>query len=212
MTIQASLEEQPDERGAVRRTLRLGVGGRLGDGTTASALVRNISASGMLLETATALGEGDAIAVALPEAGDCTARVVWSDAPLYGCRFAAPLPAAAVSAALLRGQPRGTPSDDGGAEDEFGTRLQRLRRERGMSLGDVAKRLGVSKPTVWAWEHGKSRPIERRLAAIAEALGVTPGGLEPAPAALPEAVERSRREIARAYGVEPAQVRIMIEL
>ena len=82
----------------------------------------------------------------------------------------------------------------------------------GLSLADIANRLGVSKPTVWAWEHGKSRPVEKRLSALAEALGVTPGGLEPAPSGPSEELERSRRRIAQAYGVEPARVRIMIEL
>ena len=81
-----------------------------------------------------------------------------------------------------------------------------------MSLGDIAARLGVSKPTVWAWEHGKSRPVERRLSALAEALGVTPAGLEPAVTGPPEEIERSRLRIAQAYGVEPMRVRIMIEL
>ena len=96
--------------------------------------------------------------------------------------------------------------------DDFGARLHRLRRERGLSLGEIAARLGVSKPTVWAWEHGKSRPVERRLAALADALGVTPGGLEPAPSGPHAELEQSRRRIAAAYGIEPSRVRIMIEL
>ena len=81
-----------------------------------------------------------------------------------------------------------------------------------MSVADIAYRLGVSKAPVGAWEHGKSRPVEKRLSALAEALGVTPGGLEPAPSGPSEELERSRRRIAQAYGVEPARVRIMIEL
>ena len=82
----------------------------------------------------------------------------------------------------------------------------------GLSLGEIAARLGVSKPTVWAWEHGKSRPVERRLAALADALGVTPSGLEPAPSGPNAELEQSRRKIAAAYGIEPSRVRIMIEL
>ena len=65
---------------------------------------------------------------------------------------------------------------------------------------------------VWAWEHGKSRPVERRLTALAAALGVTPAGLEPAPSGPSEELEQNRRRIAAAYGVEPVRVRIMIEL
>lgn len=212
MTIEARFAERAaDERGAARRTLQLGVTARLGNAEQ-RAVIHNISATGMLIETATRLAEGEAIAVDLPQAGEVVATVVWADAPMHGCRFAEPLPSGVLSAALLRGvaPPRGL-ADPGSAED-FGLRLQRLRRERGLSLGEVAARLGVSKPTVWAWEHGKSRPVERRLAGLAEALGVTPGGLEPPAAGPPEAVERSRRQIAQAYGVEPARVRIMIEL
>ncbi len=213
MTIEARFEQQAgDERGAPRRTLHLGVSGRLGGDSRAKAIVRNLSATGMLVETATALAEGEAIAVDLPHAGERSATVVWADAPMHGCRFDEPLSPAALSAARLRsGAPTGGLDEPASAE-EFGARLQRLRRERGLSLGDVAARLGVSKPTVWAWEHGKSRPVERRLAGLAQALGVTPGGLEPAASGPPEAVERSRRQIAQAYGVEPARVRIMIEL
>ena len=47
-------------------------------------------------------------------------------------------------------------------------RLNHLRRERGMTLAQVASALGVSKPTVWAWEKGKARPLPERIAAIAE--------------------------------------------
>lgn len=207
MAIDATFE-QHDDRDAERRTLRLGVSARLGGDGALSATVRNLSQSGLLIETAVELAEGETIVVALPEAGETVARVVWSDAPLFGCRFDTAIPAAAVSAALLRSDPV-EPELHG---EEFGERIHRLRTERGLSLADIADRLGVSKPTVWAWEHGKSRPVERRLPDLAAALGVTPGGLEPAASGPPEVLERSRRRIADAYGVDPASVRIMIEL
>lgn len=211
MTIAAHFDEQTaaDERGAPRRTLRLSVEGR-SDAGEGAVTVHNISATGLLIETALPLSEGDSFAVDLPEAAGTAAQVVWASAPMYGCRLHAELGTAALSAARLRG--------DAGAEkaaepaEDFGARLHRLRIERGLSLADIANRLSVSKPTVWAWEHGKARPVERRLAALADALGVTPGGLEPAPSGPSEEVERSRRRIAEAYGAEPSHVRIMIEL
>ena len=214
MSIEARFEttDPTDQRGAVRRTLHLGVSGRFAEASTGAATVHNISATGMLVETEVPLEEGDTIAVELPEAGETSATVVWVDAPMHGCRFDDPISTAALSAAQLRGAVR---PDDAGMPplaESFGARLHRLRTERGLSLADVADRLGVSKPTVWAWEHGKARPVERRLAALAEALGVTPGGLEPATSGPIEAVEAGRRQIAEAYGVEPARVRIMIEL
>ena len=38
----------------------------------------------------------------LPEAGERSAQVVWANAPMYGCRLAAPLDTAALSAANIR--------------------------------------------------------------------------------------------------------------
>jgi transcriptional regulator with XRE-family HTH domain len=211
VTFEARFEDQAsaDERGDVRRTLRLAVEGRFPGGGEAAVTVHNISATGLLIETATPLNEGDSFAVDLPEAGERSAQVVWASAPMYGCRLTDPLGAAALSAARLRGDAL-APGQE--RIEEFGSRLHRLRVERGLSLGDIAARLGVSKPTVWAWEHGKARPVERRLSALAEALGVTPGGLEPAPSGPSAELENSRRRIAQAYGVEPMRVRIMIEL
>lgn len=210
MTFTARFEDDAaDRRGNGRRTLRLGVTGAFagGDGVVT---VHNISATGLLIETALPLAEGESFAVALPEAGEQSAHVVWASAPMFGCRFATPLSAAAVAAAQLRGEPDA--AEEPATNDDFGERLHRLRRERGLSLGDIAARLGVSKPTVWAWEHGKSRPVERRLAALADALGVTPAGLEPSASGPNEELERSRRRIAEAHGVTPSRVRIMIEL
>jgi transcriptional regulator with XRE-family HTH domain len=199
-----------DERGSARRTLKLGVEGRMTHGGEAAVTVHNISATGLLIETESPLAEGDSFAVDLPEAGVRSAHVVWANAPMYGCRLDQPISAAALSAAQLRGEVVDTAPS--APPEDFGARLHRLRIERGLSLADIATRLGVSKPTVWAWEHGKSRPVERRLTGLAEALGVTPGGLEPAPSGLSETLEQSRRRIAEAYGVEPVRVRIMIEL
>lgn len=211
MTFAARFDDAAaDRRDNGRRTLRLGVTGAFAGGGGA-VTVHNISSTGLLIETAIPLAEGETFAVDLPEAGEQNAEVVWASAPMFGCRFRIPLSPAALSAAQLRSEP-GRAGDASAGSDEFGARLHRLRRERGLSLGDIAARLGVSKPTVWAWEHGKSRPVERRLAALADALGVTPAGLEPASAGPNEELERSRRRIAEAYGIAPSRVRIMIEL
>ena len=214
MSIEARFEttEPTDQREAVRRTLHLGISGRFAGGTEGMATVHNISVTGMLVETDAPLAQGETIAVDLPEVGEVAATVVWIDAPMHGCRFDEPLGVAALSAAQLRGAVRGRDGAAMPVAESFGARLHRLRTERGLSLADIADRMGVSKPTVWAWEHGKARPVERRLTALADALGVTPGGLEPATSGPPEAVEAGRRQIAQAYGVEPTRVRIMIEL
>jgi hypothetical protein len=67
--------------------------------------VRNLSSTGLLIETATALIVGETIEVDLPRAGSKSAEVVWSSDQLYGCRFTQVITEGAISAALLRGQP-----------------------------------------------------------------------------------------------------------
>src|SRR5687768_15987691 len=119
-------------------------------------------------------GRGE-LAVYLPEAGECEARVMWDDANHYGARFPEALGADALAAAELRADnPSTIPHSANGS---FGAHFRQLRKERGLSLGDVANRLGGSMPTVWAWEHDKSRPVDRRLAGLAEVLGISPGAL-----------------------------------
>jgi DNA-binding XRE family transcriptional regulator len=44
------------------------------------------------------------------------------------------------------------------AEESLGQRLRRLRRGHGMTTGELADSVGVSRPTIWAWETGKSNP------------------------------------------------------
>lgn len=107
------------------------------------------------------------------------------------------------------------------ASDPFGLALKRLRRRRGLTLAHVADVLGVSKPSVWAWENGKCRPRPERIAKIAALLGVLPEDLSDA--SLPshdamlsshdaaQVIEDCRQRIAMACGTESRSVRIMGE-
>jgi len=97
--------EPRDRRRASRRTLRLEVEGAAAP--VGRAVIRNLSETGLLLETREPLQNGDTLSVELPEAGPVTARVVWCRAPYFGCEFAAPVSRGSVSAALLR-----SPIDD----------------------------------------------------------------------------------------------------
>lgn len=238
MAIKAHLDQQPiaalaadSQRGAPRRALWLETSGFFAgagqDGLAANVTIHNISAAGLLLETAVVLEEGDQLALDLPEAGAVIATVVWRSEKLYGCAFAAPLTAAALAAAQLQGFAPGVPTRPqtvaaaGGGlpagtktSEGLGTRLNRLRREAGLTLADVAAALGVSKPTVWAWEKGKARPLPERLGAIAAALGVDPELLAAAPASreIEGVIAECRARIAEACGTAPEAVRIMIEL
>jgi transcriptional regulator with XRE-family HTH domain len=97
----------------------------------------------------------------------------------------------------------------------LGVRLNRMRREAGLTLADVANALGVSKPTVWAWEKGKARPLPERLDAIAAVLGVAAEELTESHGvggAAASVIEDCRQRIAAACGTQPGSVRILIEL
>lgn len=201
-----------------RRKLRLEAQGALASGAADRVLVHNISATGLLVESALALAPGETLTIDLPEAGETQASVVWTSGSFYGCQFKQPISAGALSAAQLRGTAdrdiANGPSFEGLASETFGARLQRLRMEQRLTQAQLADRLGVSKPTVWAWEQGKARPVESRIDSIARALEVSREELlsGSGDTQFNELVAMSRERIARAVGTEPRQVRIMIEL
>lgn len=224
MAIKAHLEQAAagdGQRAATRRALRLEASGLAPDGEEANVTIHNISAAGLLIETALDLAAGEQLALDLPEAGVVTAAVVWRSERLYGCAFEQTLGPAALAAVQLQGFAPGTdvPAQPAAAatinpSEGLGARLNRLRREAGLTLADVAAALSVSKPTVWAWEKGKARPLPERLDAIAAALGVSPELLAPGPLTgeLDAVIAECRQRIAEASGAAPQAVRIMIEL
>lgn len=231
MPISAHFEDTQQIEGhprASRRRLLLETQGELGGGASASVLVHNLSETGLLMETQEGLEIDDIVDLALPEVGTTRARVVWASDRLYGCAFDTPLAPAALSAAQLRSSAQiqaapdtvrigPSPAPAGPAAiggESLGERLHRLRKLRGLTQGELAARLGVSKPTVWAWEQGRARPIEERLDAIGEALGVTSADLRPSRSVpgLPDLIARCRDQIAAAVETTPDKIRIMIDL
>ena len=227
MPIRAHLDPlSASERGAARRSLQLETIGYASGTDDANVTIHNISSTGLLIETALGLAEGDELAIALPEAGTVAASVVWCSEHLFGCAFDAAISPAALAAAQLQGLAPGVQTRSSAPSpapalqahrptEALGARLNRLRREAGLTLADVAATLGVSKPTVWAWEKGKARPLPERLDAIAAALGVDPDVLAPGPG-IPREIDAviadCRLRIAEACGTAPEAVRIMIEL
>lgn len=198
-----------------RRKLCLEARGAFPSGASTEILVHDISATGLLVESPLPLANDERIAVELPEAGETWAQVVWTSGKLFGCRFETPISLAVLSAAQLRsagGQSVDIEPRKGG--DTFGARLQQLRQEAGLSLAHVAAHLGVSKPTVWAWEHDRARPIGSRIEDLVAVLGVTRAELIDAPNSPRDRdiVVRSRQEIAAAFGVSAEKVRIWIDL
>jgi transcriptional regulator with XRE-family HTH domain len=63
-------------------------------------------------------------------------------------------------------------------DNELSRKIKELRLERGMTLEDVAKIVGVGKSTVRKWETGMIANMGRdKIALLAQALGVTPSYL-----------------------------------
>src|ERR1700682_4321368 len=56
---------------------------------------------------------------------------------------------------------------------DFGSRLRQLRRDRSMTAVDLAKRVKVTPPAIWHWEHRGRTPKSDRLQAVADSLGVS---------------------------------------
>lgn len=226
MAIAAHLDEVSDSSGQPRlprRQLRLATQGQTAIGGATDVLIHNVSATGLLLESRIVLAAGERIEIDLPHARTTGARVIWSSGVLYGCQFDAPISVATLSAAQLRGTtdravdvgpPQPATAEARASDEAPGARLQRLRKQSGLTLARLATELGVSKPTVWAWEQGKARPAQHRLDALAKALGVPKSellGKRASPVGA-ELLARSREQIATAFGTTPDRVRIMIEL
>lgn len=56
-------------------------------------------------------------------------------------------------------------------------RIRELRISAGMSQMELARRMGVSGPSVIQWEQGKNMPTSDKLPKLAEILGVEIGEL-----------------------------------
>ena len=96
--------ETTDRRRTTRRTLRLDVAARTAT-TESAVIIRNLSRTGLLIETGAGFSIGETFLLVLPELGAAPARVVRHDGRLFGCEFLTPVPASAISAALLRAAP-----------------------------------------------------------------------------------------------------------
>lgn len=85
--------------------------------------VRNMSENGLLLESSGLLPVGSTISLALADADEASAEVVWQNGNLYGCRFHIPISKATVNAAVLRSPIENGSSgkeDVGPLRDRFG--------------------------------------------------------------------------------------------
>jgi hypothetical protein len=107
--------------------------------TGTEMIIHDISATGMLIETAQHLSAGQIIVFDLPERGQTAATVTWSSGHYFGCQFELSITSATVSAALLRSQPGVTPvGRESGWEAEVLSNLLAKSAHEGLSAdGDL---------------------------------------------------------------------------
>ncbi|MBU0876734.1 MAG: helix-turn-helix domain-containing protein [Alphaproteobacteria bacterium] len=93
-------------------------------------------------------------------------------------------------------------------------KLQALRVERGLKQSDIAEQLCVSTAAVSQWESGRMVPREERWRELADCLGVGITDLtsNQSTSDLRQLISASRAEIAQAAGIEPANVRILLDM
>lgn len=107
MRLQAHFAEEErgrnEQRGSARRALRLDTPGGAPTAEEVAVTIRDLSLTGLLIETLAPLNEGTSFQIELPEAGSVEATVVWTSGALFGCRFNSPISPAALSGALLKG-------------------------------------------------------------------------------------------------------------
>ena len=222
MAMTVYLDNTPRSAGngrASRRQLRLPLHGSKAAGAEIEALVHNISATGMLVESKVPLAIGEIVEVNLPHSGKTATRVIWTSGGIAGCQFEMPISPATLSAAQLRSvvveaEPDASQNRPASSAESFGARLQRLRTAQGLTQGQLAARLGVSEPSISAWELDKARPKAGRVEVLANMLGVEIHellGLEETEN-LRDLVARAKEKIARAAGVAPANIKLTIEI
>jgi len=128
--LQAHFAEQDDgrreQRGSERRALRLDIPGEAHAAGEIAVTIRDLSLTGMLIETSAPLVDGESFQIELPEAGNIEAIVVWNSGELFGCQFKWPISPAALSGALLKGEAQ--PREDSAQPDpaDMLAELQRI--------------------------------------------------------------------------------------
>jgi transcriptional regulator with XRE-family HTH domain len=228
-----------ERRSEARRHLLFATTARGHDGESQPVLVRDISARGLLLETEEGVTLDPVIAVGLPEAGDVEAHVIWQGDKLAGCRLDNHLSQATIDAVRVKGeaahaeQPEADAPVPRSAARTLAARLKQLRLARDLTRAELAEKSGISTPSIWAWETGRTVPRLGSLETLAKGLGVPVSelqiGIGPVPlelqsppigegggdlrsARLAELVAASKAQIAVIAGTTPDRVTITIAL
>ena len=99
-------------------------------------------------------------------------------------------------------------------EETLGQRIKRARLSRGWTLDKLASEVGVSRVSVWGWEHDRSSPRLEMLAKISSAFGLTTQALlegdQFSAPQVADLIADCQRRIANAVGVQAEAVEIKI--
>lgn len=177
----------------------------------------NLSEVGFIIETQESLCVDDEFELSVSKDTFHSGLVVWGVGELFFCAFHRRLSEAELSEIRARSQAShlGTQTPADGSYEKLCTRLHRLRLSAGLTLGDVATALEVSKPTVWAWEKDKSRPAASRIKAIAKFFNVGVDELVIGAQRknnCENTIAKYRQIIAGQFGIDACSVKITIEL
>lgn len=180
-----SISDWPSEnerRSEARRHLLFATTASGQDGESQPVLVRDISARGLLLETEEGMTLDSVIAVGLPEAGEVEAHVIWQGDKLAGCRLDSHLSQATIDAVRVKGEAAHAEQTERleeldaplprTAARSLAARLKQLRLARDLTRAELAERSGISTPSIWAWETGRTVPRLGSLETLARGLGV----------------------------------------
>lgn len=91
-----------DDRRSARTPMRLEVLGLEINDQMHSAIVRDLSADGMLIETDAAIHLNSIFQISLPNEAQFEGKIVWTSGRFFGCEFSTPMSKAGMSAARLR--------------------------------------------------------------------------------------------------------------
>lgn len=230
-----------DRRSEARRHLLFATTVTNGDGEAQPVLVRDISARGLLLEVEDGAVLESSFHIDLPEAGAVLAHIIWQGDKLAGCRLENHLSQATIDTVKKSGEhdhteqpedfdvPMESPQPRTAAKT-LAARLKQLRLERDLTRAELAERSGISTPSIWAWETGRTVPRLQSLETLAKGLDVPVADLQigagPPPsvalsgnvegsthaARLHELVEASKAQIAAMAGTTPERITITITL
>lgn len=215
------LQDHEDQRSAVRFPLSLDANAII-DNRSASIRILDISREGCLFTSDAPLDFGQQFTLSVGAAEyERLASVVWVGDELHGCHFSQPLTQADLSGLRLRGAPTSVTEQEQGRRTAFGIDLAAVRKRAGISSTQMAEELGVSRPTLWAWEIGKTLPSRENKARLAkwvrkielEGGEITSPGLSPTSqsSVIKTVVEAHREAIAAELSIRPERIKVTIE-